>query len=106
AIVTPNHNWLINNGELKSTSSLKMNGHDKLWISSKGLNKTETIWTDDEIRLMGWVLTDGYYKRQFSKKTGKEWGLGRIGITQSKPENFDEISSLISRLGGKSTHTV
>jgi DNA polymerase I-like protein with 3'-5' exonuclease and polymerase domains len=108
AIATPNHRWLIDfNGKpkFKTSSELTMNGHDKIWVSANGLHSEETVWSDDEITLMGWVLTDGHYKKQLSPKSGKDWARFRIGVTQSKAEYIPEIDALFARLG-KHAHQV
>jgi hypothetical protein len=102
ALATPHHRWLIDfNGKpkFKTSKELTMKGHDKLWVSTEGLQSTATTWSDDEVELLGWVLTDGHYKRQFCPATGKEWGASRLGVTQSKPAFMGEIEALFSRLG-------
>mgnify|MGYP005849423281 CR=1 FL=1 len=103
ALCTPHHRWLVDTDgkpQVKFAQDLTMSGHDKLWVASEGMPpKTTTEWTDDEITLMGWVLTDGHYKRQHCPKTGKEWGLGRVGVTQTKPQNIGELDALFTRLG-------
>ena len=53
--------------------------------------------------LIGWVLTDGFYVKQYSKK-GKEYGNTRIGVVQSERANPDKvkgIDALFYRLEGK-----
>lgn len=107
AIATPNHRWLIDfNGspKLKSSEQLTMHGHDKIWVACEGLPGEDTRWSDDEVRLMGWVLTDGAYRKQRSPKTGKIWGRGRVTVTQTKPQNLDEIATLFQRLGPHAHH--
>lgn len=103
AVATYNHRWLVSSrgkgAIIKTTEQLTMDGHDKIWISADPYKSEETTWTDDAVLLLGWVLTDGYYKRQVSKKTGVEWGLHRVGVTQTKKQNLDELFSLFSRLG-------
>ena len=107
ALSTLDHNWLVDRVvgresrvevALVPSKRLRMSGRDKVWITSNGLQEEGTSWSDDEVRLLGWVLTDGHYKRQLSKK-GVEWGLGRVGVTQSKAQNLEEIDQLFFRLG-------
>lgn len=106
AICTPHHRWLIDfegKARIKFAEDLTMNGHDKLWVASEGMpTKKRTEWTNREVELMGWVLTDGHYKHQTCPKTGKAWGTGRVGVTQSKPQNINEIDGLFLRLGAHS----
>lgn len=106
AIATPNHRWLVDhttkrNSEprLKTCEEMRYDGFDKLWIACKGLQKEETEWTDDEVQLMGWVLTDGHYVEQRSKKRNTYLWTGRVGVSQSKEKNIQEIHSLFTRLG-------
>ena len=69
-----------------------------MWVSSDGFKKDSTYWTDDEVMLLGWVLTDGHYIKQKSKY-GIEYSSGRVGVTQTKIENLGRITGLFSRLG-------
>lgn len=49
--------------------------------------------TDDDLRLLGWILTDGCINGSF-------W------IYQSKPKGINEIESLLNRIGLKFSHTI
>jgi len=51
---------------------------------------------DDELRLLGWIATDGQYAREADHMT--------IRISQSKPEGIAKIGALLDRLNVK--HTV
>lgn len=108
AIATPNHRWLVDRRRstptFKTSEQLTMSGDDKLWIACQGVKSISSSWTDDEVELLGWVLTDGYYKRQLSP-SGVDWSRRAVGVTQSKTENVAEISALFTRLG-KHSHKV
>lgn len=111
ALATPNHRWLVDRysqakvtkGNLESvfveSKGLSDYGDHRIWLAGGALQQDETQWTNDECALMGWVLTDGYYKRQNCPKTGKAWGTGRIGVTQTKKKNIGELDALFTRLG-------
>ena len=101
AIATPDHRWLVDfNGKPKTKTSeqLTMHGHDKIWIASDGVDTASSIWDDDEIELMGWVLTDGCYKNQ-KYKSGNFLNPNAVLVTQCKQKYLDEINKLFNRLG-------
>ena len=114
AIATPNHRWLVDSysqatgskwqtiSSFKTSQELSDYGDHKIWLAGKtSAVQHGAAWTDDEVELMGWVLTDGHYKKQRSK-AGKVWGVGRVGVTQSKPNFMSDIQSLMARMGCKS----
>ena len=115
AIATPNHRWLVDRyskakatkGEVDTvfveSEGLSDYGDHKIWLAAEPHKQTGTQWTDDECELMGWVLTDGHYKRQWSPKNGKEWGTGRVGVTQTKKKNIPKLDALFARLGKHSS---
>ncbi len=49
-------------------------------------------WSDDEIRLLGWVLTDAAWEM-------RDGVIKAISISQSKPDTAQEIVDLLGRLG-------
>lgn len=113
AVATPNHRWLIdhkgNKNEVstrfRESGRLRFTGSDRIWIACEGMSDDcSTEWTDDEVTLMGWVLTDGYYIKQTSGRTGKPCGFGRVGVTQVKKRNLQGIGNLFSRLGKHGYH--
>lgn len=60
----------------------------KVRVPVSGLNDQEELegYTDDEIALVAWVLTDGYLS-------------GHCGIAQNKTENHAEIEGILRRCG-------
>ena len=112
-IATKSHRWLVDyygmgggvsKGEtvittMKTSTELSDYGDHKIWLCGDGYRNADTTWTDDEIELMGWVLTDGHYIKQRSKKTGRDMSPSRVGVTQTKPQNLDRIHQLFTRLG-------
>jgi len=108
AITTPNHRWLVSsnkNHKFVESSKLQMTGHHKIMLSSKGVDSLETQWTDDEVRLIGWVLTDGYYKRQISFDRKTDYSRARVGITQSKEKYLDDLVALANSMNMTARNT-
>lgn len=116
ALATPNHRWLVDayaqskysKGRIvpvfKTSEELSDYGDHKIWLTGKGSDYQEgEAWEDDDVRLMGWVLTDGYYRKQWSK-TGQPVGVRAVGLTQSKPKYLQEIRELFNRLGKHGYH--
>lgn len=95
AVTTPDHRWAVTrNGAARCvlSSDLDTNGHDKIHRTGhySGPSSNE-FFTDDEIELVGWYLTDGYRKGKY-----------RVGVCQSLRANQQKvgrIEALISRLG-------
>lgn len=92
--VTPNHRVLL---DRLDTRVAKYNvreyrcADDLPWSFNMPLaalsDRPGAPLTDDQIRLAGWLLTDGCY------------GRDDISIFQSKPERIEEIRALLERLG-------
>ena len=97
ALVTPDHKWAIkHNGndklELKSTEELNTNDIIPLCVDCQNLNKNN-IYSDDFIRLVGWIVTEGHYRKNHGKA---------IEISQSRtanPKYVLEIKNTLNRLG-------
>lgn len=98
-LCTPNHRWLIYNkttkrNELREMSNISVHGDHK--IHRTGIYKKEsTAWTDDEVALIGWVVTDASYKKY------PKWNLTTITINQSKEENKSIIDNIFNNLNIK-----
>jgi hypothetical protein len=61
--------------------------------------RDETIWTDDEVELVGWLLTDGSYASYKSADDGQPMQIILYQSHRAKPRNVSQISDLFSRLG-------
>jgi hypothetical protein len=97
--VTPNHRMLLesveNRGRRKFMEVQDMDrntcGH---WFLPKRATNPLPDYdgvTDDELRLIGWIWTDG--------SIGRQRGKSSYRIHQSKPETCQEIRELLSRMG-------
>ena len=91
AVTTPNHRWLVYNKQTKHTdckTSDKILTHGDYRIhrtGDYGLQPTE-IYSDDIVNLIGWVLTDGYFK------TSKTYNCSGVGICQSQRANPNKVA--------------
>lgn len=99
AISTKNHKWLTYR-KLKTqfTNSDKLSnyGDDRIYLSGIGNQfKGTNLWTNDEIELIGLVLTDGHYQPKYENT---------VGVAQAKIKNIDHIQNLFNRLGKHGHH--
>lgn len=102
AVCTPNHRWIVFNkhskeDEFRTTEDLSVWGDYR--IHRTGIyeqNPENIVWTDDEVRLLGWLLTDGGYKDR----------CRTISLYQSKPNNIQPIMDLLDRMGFSYRHTI
>lgn len=94
AVSTLNHRWFVFNKATKrshfiSTENLSVHGDHQIWRTANN-TATDNTFSDDELRLIGWFLTDGDLK------------YNRVTLVQShraNPENVDEIRTLLKNLG-------
>ncbi|MCK5606892.1 hypothetical protein KAR91_33630, partial [Candidatus Pacearchaeota archaeon] len=118
ALTTLNHRWIVDyrTGSAKDrkvktkfieSSDLLGTNEYKIHLTADGYKGCVTKkWTDDEVALIGWVLTDGFYIKQRCPKTKKEWGNKRVGVVQSlraNPTKVDMIDKMFDNLGVKYT---
>jgi thymidylate synthase len=93
---TANHRWLIQTQTgkrlYKTTSELE---GTKYSIPTRvtGITQKDSILTQDEARLLGWLLTDGTWKKTYYSGS----------IHQVKPQYVKVISKLLERMGVKNT---
>lgn len=92
--VTPNHRvmfrspnwktWIFGPDEFERADSLRA----AFYIPMSGQSeKPDYKIPDDMIKLVGWIVTDGYYKNS------------TMVVYQSKPEGVAEITAILNRLG-------
>mgnify|MGYP000530192013 CR=1 FL=1 len=117
SVSTPNHMWLVDgfidhgklNGgvekviKLVSSSELpgKNNpGHFRIHLVANTISTGGSgSWSDDEVRLVGWVLTDGCYLTYKLRRTGSFRKI--LCVVQSPTANADKvrmIDELMQRL--------
>jgi len=122
ALVTPNHRWLIDERLRKKINGKQIDvGVKPYFVVSDIMFKHKNdmgrihltvdyphvqkggVWTNDEVRLIGWILTDGYYEKR--KRLDESISPSqRIGISQSfigNPQKVEMIDSLFKRLNIK-----
>lgn len=106
AVTTPKHRWLVTDSNSKSyevtSETMSIRGHHR--IHRTGIyNKETSIYSDNFVNLIGWVLTDGYFKNS------KEYNTSGIGVCQSlraNSENVDRIDSMFAALQIKTYRSV
>lgn len=112
-ISTLNHRWLVDRKKrggvttkFETSSQLSPYGDSRIWLSANHSNfKGTGAWTDKEIELIGWALTDGYYPKPKNKE-GKLFDSTAIRITQSKPQYLAELKELMAHFKCKNTQYV
>ena len=108
ALVTPNHRMVVYGGyhrvqpficEMQQIADAQPYG----WTLPKTARQDNADWegiTDDELRLVGWLITDGCYKK--TKNSSKP----SVMIYQSKEEGIEKITGLLASLGYEYTQRV
>ena len=121
SLSTMDHRWLVRakttdnryTHKILNSSHLSSHGGGGFAIPLCGGAMTVTgdgTWTDDEVALAGWAITDGHYKKGSLRTDGT--GLracNAISIAQSaraNPDNVEELDSLLSRIGAHVTRRV
>lgn len=97
AVSTHNHRWVIYNKAtkkigIKTTDALSRHGDDRI-LRVANNNFREAPYSDDFLKLCGWIVTDSTYKKNKQKK------ISSIIISQAKPEMVEHIQSILDRLG-------
>ena len=91
ALTTHNHRWIVHNkkGDYRITTSEKL--HKENYFIPKIITNDigKEVYSDDYVRLLAWVFSEGTYPKQISKFTGKPKGHS-IHITQSEKVNADK----------------
>jgi DNA polymerase I-like protein with 3'-5' exonuclease and polymerase domains len=103
AVTTPEHRWMVYNkstgkDECKTSEGLSVWGDHRIHrtgLYQPEVSNREPKYTNDFVELCGWVLTDGYFKKQ------KNWHSTGVGVCQSlrgNPEKVKSIDDLFTRL--------
>lgn len=105
AVTTADHRWLIEQqGKLyeRTSKSLPNSGH--IHRVGNYVGPSQSKYTDDFIRLVGWVLTDGSLGRRYKDigqgkaTTLSGWAANGMYVCQSKPKNIPVLDALFARL--------
>lgn len=98
AMSTLQHRWLVetrcsskdrtkHQRHFVTTNNMNTTGEDRIIRCGLPVKQAGSHWTDDEVEVLGWVLTDGHYV-----------GTNGLGISQSKPHNVARLDALTARL--------
>ncbi len=104
ALTTMNHRWVSSTSKtdprIVETSNIYKNRWPDYPILRVGDNCFEDnlMWSDNELKLLGWVMTDGCYSKQGSETTGNiHYGIHIYQSTKRK-KNAKVYASMISTL--------
>lgn len=93
AVTTPNHRWMVFNkssGRDECVTTARLSRHGDHRIHRTGdFDQPDAPYSDDFLRLVGWVITDGFLEAAPSS---------RIRVHQTKPDNVKKIDALFDRL--------
>jgi hypothetical protein len=92
-LVTPGHKLMTSTG-LTAIDDLKIK--DRIILMGDAHQQYETNYTNDEVELFGWIVTDGNY--DILKKSNT---LKKIAIYQNKGPKADRIRNCLNRMGLK-----
>lgn len=102
ALVTDNHRWAVTNKQrignhltIKETGNLAL--HDLIPLC-RPMNNMADRHSEDFARLVGWLVTDGTYR-----KKGRGKGVCIYQSQSANPEKCDEIRALLNRLGANAS---
>jgi len=89
AVTTDQHRWLVDTkggrkSIFKTTETLSKNGDDRIHRTGNWVNNSNSDWSDNDLKILGLVLTDGSYK-----------GKSTLYICQTKPKNLNIIDNLL-----------
>ena len=96
AVSTHNHRWVVydanvNKIKIIHTDNFYYNGTQRI-LRCANNNFAEANYSDDFLRLCGWVLTDSSYKKNIKKQ------LSSVVISQSKPNMVCHIRDILRKL--------
>jgi len=118
AVTTLNHRWLVCGGrngdqpKIMNSWQLSISKHlNRIHRVGKYIGPNMSPYTDDEVELIGWVLTEGTFKKggSYISYVPKKRITYAVSIGQSEianMENVQRIDSLFSRLGIKFSRRV
>ena len=102
---TSNHKWIIrkrNKDTLSLVETSDIKHDDRLVLTAKpSTESSDDGFTDEEVSLLSWVLSDGYIHRsQNTQRTSQKNDGSRrkiiMQIMQAKPEYVEEIQELMT----------
>ena len=95
ALVTPDHRWPalpLHGSRWHLYETSKLPDFQRIPLSAPFVSVASSALTDDEVELLGWVVTEGSYRHETPNDTS-------IVITQNEGEAAERIRALLRRLG-------
>ena len=96
---TANHKWVVTKhkrgkeDEIKLVEAQDIKHDDKIMLAYPYLSNHDDGYTDEEVQLISWVVSDGYlYRSQSNRKVRKIL----MHIMQAKPQYVEEIKNLMT----------
>lgn len=96
---TANHKWVVTKhkrgkeDETKLVEAQDIKHDDKIMLAYPYLSNHDDGYTDEEVQLISWVVSDGYlYRSQSNRKVRKIL----MHIMQAKPQYVEEIKNLMT----------
>ena len=96
---TANHKWVVTKhkrgkeDEIKLVEAQDIKHDDKIMLAYPYLSNHDDGYTDEEVQLISWVVSDGYlYHSQSNRKARKIL----MHIMQAKPQYVEEIKKLMT----------
>lgn len=96
---TANHKWVVSKhrkgkeDEIKLVEASDIKHADKIMLAYPYLSNEDDGYTDAEVQLISWVVSDGYlYRSQSNRKARKIL----MHIMQAKPQYVEEIKKLMT----------
>lgn len=96
---TANHKWLVSkrrkgkDDEIALTEAKDIKHDDKIMLAYPYLSNHDDGYTDAEVQLISWVVSDGYLRRS---QTNHDIRGILMQIVQAKPKNIEEIKKLMT----------
>jgi hypothetical protein len=91
ALLTPYHRTIYETNDIKEwriKEAIQISSTDKLPLGTSGIDKQESIYSDELVELIGWIITEGSFRKD-----------GSIVIVQYGMNNRNKIENLIKSLG-------
>lgn len=96
---TPNHKWVVSKRrrgkeyEISLVEAQDIKHDDKIMLAYPYLSNEDDGYTDAEVQLISWVVSDGYLHRS---KTSHEIRGILMSVMQAKPKYVEEIKELMT----------
>lgn len=96
---TANHKWVVSKrrrgkeDEISLVEAQDIKHDDKIMLAYPYMSNEYDGYTDEEVQLISWVVSDGYLHRS---KTNHEVRGILMSVTQAKPKYVEEIKKLMT----------